>query len=39
MLNFGAVPLQSWANAGTGVTYLASTAGSQVYSANSLVSR
>lgn len=36
-LNFGALPDVSWARGGSGVSYLGSTAGSQVYLANALV--
>jgi hypothetical protein len=38
-LNFGALPDVSWNRGGSGVNYLSSTAGSQVFSANALVSR
>ena len=39
ILNFGAVPAQSWANQLGGVSYANATSGSQVYAASSLVSR
>lgn len=38
-LNFGALPEKSWGGNTGGVSYLSSTAGSQVYAANALVSR